>query len=182
MADFVTELWTSIFTPGTTPTLLVATNATFAALQLLLLALLLATYSVHFIILSILCAGLWSSINWFVREVNQLKEEERLNTADKRTGTSGTAAATGLDIAAADGEDTETEEMSKKTDRGLRQRAAAPPVASAKAAPVTGNDESDLSASTGNLSVRSIDSRKRTSTGNVSGTDSEWDKLDSEAE
>lgn len=69
MAAFIEELWNSIFTPGTTPTLLVATNASFAALQLLLLILLLATHSIHFVVLTILCAGLWFAINWFVREL-----------------------------------------------------------------------------------------------------------------
>lgn len=78
MADFLTNLWESIFTPGPTPTLLLATNATFACLQALLLALLLMTSSVHFIALSILCAGLWWGVNWFARELAeaQKKEEE----------------------------------------------------------------------------------------------------------
>lgn len=70
MANFFEELWTSVFTPGTTPTLLLATNATFGALQFLLLILLFATYSIHFLVLSILCAGLWYSINWFATEIN----------------------------------------------------------------------------------------------------------------
>lgn len=69
MASFLEELWNSVFTPGPTPTLLVATNATFAALQFLLLVLLLATYSIHFLVLSLLSAGLWYSINWFAREL-----------------------------------------------------------------------------------------------------------------
>ncbi|KAF2481935.1 ER protein Pkr1-domain-containing protein, partial [Neohortaea acidophila] len=72
---FFTDLWTSVFTPGPTPTLLIATNATFAALQLVLLALLVATYSVHFVILSFLCAGLWWSINWFAAEVLRAQAE-----------------------------------------------------------------------------------------------------------
>lgn len=69
MAAFVENLWEAVFTPGPTPTLLIATNASFAALQLILGALLLATYSIHFVVLSFLCAGLWASINWFAREV-----------------------------------------------------------------------------------------------------------------
>ena len=78
--------------PGPTPALLVATNAAFTALQVLLLVLALATYSVHFIILSCLSAGLWWSINWFSRELQmaQQKEEEeekeRLNPKGKRRG------------------------------------------------------------------------------------------------
>lgn len=85
MAGFVEELWQSIFTPGTTPTLLIATNASFAALQFVLLLLLVATYSIHFVILSFLCAGLWASINWFAAELKaaQLKEEQD-NAASER--------------------------------------------------------------------------------------------------
>lgn len=76
MAGFVEQLWESIFTPGPTPTLLIATNATFGALQVVLFALFLATYSVHFIILSTLSAGLWWSINWFAAELNAAKARE----------------------------------------------------------------------------------------------------------
>ncbi|ETN39682.1 uncharacterized protein HMPREF1541_05908 [Cyphellophora europaea CBS 101466] len=76
MSSFIVDLWESIFTPGPTPTLVLATNATFGALQLLLLALLVFTSSIHFAILSVLCAGLWYSINWFAREVQAAKAAE----------------------------------------------------------------------------------------------------------
>ncbi|KAI0889898.1 Pkr1-domain-containing protein [Annulohypoxylon maeteangense] len=76
MASFMQDLWESIFTPGTTPTLLVATNATFACLQLVLLLLLVATYSIHFIILSFLCGGLWWAINWFAAELRVAQAKE----------------------------------------------------------------------------------------------------------
>lgn len=76
MASFVENLWESIFTPGTTPTLLVATNVTFASLQVVLFVLLVATYSIHFVILSCLCAGLWWSINWFAVELKVAQEKE----------------------------------------------------------------------------------------------------------
>lgn len=79
MASFIEELWNSVFTPGPTPTLIVATNASFAALQLLLLVLLIATYSIHFVVLSILCGGLWFSINWFVAELQAGKAQEEAN-------------------------------------------------------------------------------------------------------
>lgn len=113
MADFLTNLWTSVFTPGTTPTLLVATNATFAALQLVLAALLLATYSIHFLILSVLCSGLWWSINWFASELAaaQAKEEEaeRLRKkAGKRESDWKVRGEVG-DSADDEGEDTEVE-------------------------------------------------------------------------
>jgi len=85
MASFVQDLWESIFTAGPTPTLLIATNVTFAALQLVLAALLFATYSIHFVILSALCGGLWVAINWFARELQthqaQEEEEERARRA-----------------------------------------------------------------------------------------------------
>lgn len=79
MASFLTELFQSIFTPGPTPTLLVATNVAFACLQTVLLLLLVATYSIHFAILSFLSAGLWWAINWFVSELKaaQAVEDEK---------------------------------------------------------------------------------------------------------
>src|ERR1700759_865790 len=82
MASFFEELWNSIFTPGPTPTLLVATNAAFAALQLLLLVLLIATYSLHFLVLSVLCGGLWYSINWFATEI--AKEQQAQKAKEKK--------------------------------------------------------------------------------------------------
>jgi len=93
MAAFIEDLWTSIFTPGPTSTLLLATNVSFAALQSILLALLIATYSIHFVVLSILSAGLWAAINWFAREVmiTQAQQEESKSAAggvesSKRSG------------------------------------------------------------------------------------------------
>ncbi|KAH6675519.1 ER protein Pkr1-domain-containing protein [Halenospora varia] len=85
MSAFITDLFNSIFTPGPTHSLLVATNVAFACLQLTLLLLLIATYSVHFLILSFLSAGLWWAINWFVvelriaeaAEAEKKKREER---------------------------------------------------------------------------------------------------------
>lgn len=83
MASFLENLWGSIFTPGPTPTLLIATNASFAALQLLLLILLIATYSVHFVVLSVLCGGLWWSINWFAAELNAAKAQAEMERKKK---------------------------------------------------------------------------------------------------
>jgi len=79
MSAFITELFQSIFTPGPTSTLLVATNVAFACLQVVLLLLLIATYSIHFVILSFLSAGLWWAINWFVAELKaaQAVEDEK---------------------------------------------------------------------------------------------------------
>jgi len=42
MSSFIVKLWEDIFTPGPTPTILKAANASFAALQIVLFCLLLA--------------------------------------------------------------------------------------------------------------------------------------------
>ncbi|KAI1828035.1 Pkr1-domain-containing protein [Xylaria intraflava] len=83
MAGFIEQLWESIFTPGPTPSIVLATNVTFACLQLVLLALLIATYSIHFVVLSVLSAGLWWAINWFATELNAVKASEE---AEARAG------------------------------------------------------------------------------------------------
>ncbi|CAG9970789.1 unnamed protein product [Clonostachys byssicola] len=87
MSAFFVELWESIFTPGPTPTILRATNVTFACLQLVLALLLAATYSIHCVVLSVLCAGLWWSVNWFAAELKAVQEAERAK--EEREGTSG---------------------------------------------------------------------------------------------
>ena len=85
MDSFLDDLWSSIFTAGPTPTLLVATNATFAVLQILFFLLLIATTSIHFIVLSLLSGSLWWSINWFARELReaQARGEEKSNRFEK---------------------------------------------------------------------------------------------------
>ncbi|KAM3421945.1 V-type ATPase assembly factor PKR1 [Cercospora zeina] len=110
MADFLTNLWESVFTPGTTPTLLIATNITFASLQTLLFGLLLATYSIHFAILSVLCGGLWYSINWFAHELQAAQRAEDEAERLRKRKTAATGGEKG-DIGDADdeGEDTEVE-------------------------------------------------------------------------
>ncbi|KAI0164662.1 ER protein Pkr1-domain-containing protein [Xylariaceae sp. FL1272] len=81
MASFVEQLWESIFTPGPTPSLLIATNVTFASLQVVLFVLLIATYSIHFLALSIISAGLWWAINWFATELAAVKAREEADKA-----------------------------------------------------------------------------------------------------
>lgn len=84
MATFLTDLMNSIFVAGPTQSLIVATNASFAALQFVLFCLLIATYSIHFLILSFLSAGLWWSINWFVAELTEARrQEEERKAKDK---------------------------------------------------------------------------------------------------
>ncbi|KAM3543120.1 V-type ATPase assembly factor pkr1 [Beauveria bassiana] len=144
MSSFIVELWESIFVPGPTPTILRATNATFAALQLTLFALLVGTYSIHFVILSILSAGLWWSINWFAAELQAAKARGDLppSGAGGSGGGGGDPAALGDDdkaaaatgqtlVAPKDGggggggsdEDTEVEGQAKKK-RGKRGQKA----------------------------------------------------------
>ncbi|RDA95981.1 hypothetical protein CP533_5873 [Ophiocordyceps camponoti-saundersi (nom. inval.)] len=73
MATFLSNLWHSIFTPGPTPTLIRATNVSLASLQLVFSGLLIATRSLHFVVLSLLNAALWTTVNWFVKELELSK-------------------------------------------------------------------------------------------------------------
>lgn len=165
MASFMEELWSSIFTPGPTPTLLIATNVTFAALQLLFLVLLLATYSIHFVVLSFLSGGLWWSINWFaqeVRSVQQAQEAEKKAQAEAETETGSDNKERKKDsvLDSADSE-TETESLAVKT---------------SPSAVATG------SATSARLQPTEQDPKKRVSTGGDSSgygsTDSEWEKVE----
>jgi hypothetical protein len=158
MASFFEDLWSSIFTPGPTPTLLVATNASFAALQFILLALLVATYSVHFIVLSLLCAGLWWSINWFVAELEAGKKREEACRREKEKSPE-------PEKSSRAGSDTETE--------------MAPPPIRPTAPPPKEEKEHSIF-----LKPRPADApgtvRQRHSQGDSSGyvsTDSEWEKV-----
>jgi hypothetical protein len=167
MASFLEELWNSIFTPGPTPTLLVATNAAFAALQLLLLVLLIATYSLHFLVLSVLCGGLWYSINWFATEI--AKEQQAQKAKDKKEKSPEPDNAS----------DTETE--------STHPDAVAEPVVGATTASDTSQPqkyERPKDSSSGMLGSKLADSgellRRRRSLGESSGyvsTDSEWEKV-----
>lgn len=135
MASFFEDLWQSIFTPGPTPTLLVATNATFAALQVVLAALLYATFSVHFLILSALCGGLWAAINWFARELKAQQQQQEEKKRKARTPPPAPAA--GVAHSSAD-ENSETEvEGAKSSTASLRRVATRPAAAvSTEAEPV----------------------------------------------
>ncbi|KAJ5627445.1 hypothetical protein N7528_004872 [Penicillium herquei] len=166
MASFMEELWSSIFTPGPTPTLLIATNATFAALQLLFFVLLLATYSIHFVVLSFLSGGLWYSINWFateVRAVHQAQEAEKKAQAEAEAETTGSDSRRKKDsvLESADSE-TETESV-------VAQKTSPSAVATGSAA-------------SGRLQPGDQDTKRRVSnSGDSSGygsTDSEWEKVE----
>ncbi|PYH46521.1 V-type ATPase assembly factor PKR1 [Aspergillus saccharolyticus JOP 1030-1] len=174
MASFMEDLWSSIFTPGPTPTLLVATNVTFAALQALLLSLLVATYSIHFLVLSFLSGALWWSINWFAREVRQFQAEEaeKQKHADKEqventeNNPDRSMRKTPGAIDATDS-DTETEQVA-----GRKEAAPVP----------TSAPQSIAASATLQLPETHGEMRKRLSvSGESSGyqsTDSEWEKVD----
>jgi hypothetical protein len=67
------------------------------------LLLLIGTYSIHFVILSFLCAGLWYSINWFAAEVVAVQERQKAEDA--------AAAKAKKQAAGSDDSDTEVEEQ-----------------------------------------------------------------------
>ena len=183
MATFLTNLWESIFTPGPTPTLLLATNATFGALQLLLLILFVATQSIHFIILSVLCGGLWYAINWFAEEVQAAQAKDE---AEKKQATRKSPRVEG-------DSDTETEMESKGRSSGLaakvqraERRKAAPADLSSKeeVKDVSGEAGASFgllrpgSAGTGANGTDRLQRQRSMgeSSGDIS-TDSEWEKV-----
>ena len=161
MASFFEELWQSIFTPGPTPTLLVATNVTFAALQVVLAALLFATYSVHFLVLSVLCGGLWAAINWFARELKAHQQQEEEETKRR--------AARPPPPVAHSSEDSETEvEGAKSSTPSLRRGAPKPPPA------VVSTDVEPVEPK-GELKHRVVDETPNLSQGH--NTEDEWEKV-----
>lgn len=175
MASFLEELWGSIFTPGPTPTLLVATNAAFAALQFLLLILLIATYSIHFLVLSLLCGGLWYSINWFATEIAKeqrtqaaKEKKERKERSPEPENTSDTETE-GPPPGAPD-EASSARTTSSTTNQGQRQERT-----KQKSPTLLSPDMTD--------STEAL--RRRRSLGESSGyvsTDSEWEKVSEEEE
>ncbi|KAK6443599.1 SMK killer toxin resistance protein [Oleoguttula sp. CCFEE 5521] len=178
MATFLTDLWESVFTPGPTSTLLVATNVSFGSLQLLLLGLLLATYSIHFIILSVLCGGLWWSINWFASEVSAVRreeeEKERLAKLDGKRGVGGEGSE-GDD----EGETTEVEDEVSRSIGDLRTGGTT--VSAAEEVRSSGLEVPTVAAARQRMPTRS-----GSGSGNGDGvrsemsTDSEWEKVDGE--
>ena len=164
MASFFEDLWQSIFTPGPTPTLLVATNVTFGALQAVLAALLFATHSVHFLVLSVLCGGLWAAINWFARELKAHQQQEEDET--KRRG------ARPPPPVAHSSEDSETEvEGAKSSTASLRRGAPKPPAA----APAVTTTDVEPAETRGELKHRVVDETPSLSQGH--NTEDEWEKV-----
>nr|OQO27221.1 hypothetical protein B0A51_05316 [Rachicladosporium sp. CCFEE 5018] len=176
MATFLTDLWESVFTPGPTSTLLVATNVSFGSLQLLLLGLLLATYSIHFIILSVLCGGLWWSINWFASEVSAVRreeeEKERLAKVDGKRGVGGEGSE-GDD----EGESTEVEDEAAKSVGDLRHGEDA--VSGVKEVWRSGLEVPEGLEARQRMPMRSGSGNGDGARSEIS-TDSEWEKVDGE--
>ncbi|KAI9376611.1 putative ER membrane protein [Aspergillus egyptiacus] len=170
MGSFVEDLWSSIFVAGPTPTLLLATNVTFAALQALLFVLLVATYSIHFVVLSILSGSLWYAINWFARELKAAQSDAPEKTPQPEKQPSDRKTTALIDRKARgtpDGADSDTETESLIDRKGVQ----------------TPSSPSSTTAST-TLQVpgESSEVRKRSSVGGESSgytsTDSEWEKVD----
>lgn len=188
------ELWESIFVPGPTPVILRATNATFAALQVTLFALLVGTYSIHFVILSVLSAGLWWSINWFAAELAAAKARGDIPAGDddddddaagdpavaddkKVTGQTATAAAAGAAPAGPkedSDEDTEVESQAKQRSKKSKKKSKGNLASVAKSsADVEAIDaKGELKHRVASLS----DSTGFTSQSSVS-TEDEWEKV-----
>lgn len=164
------DLWSSIFTAGPTPTLLLATNVTFAALQTLLFILLLATYSIHFAILSILSGALWYSINWFAQELKQVQAqttgEDTLSEKAAAETKQSDAKPRGVDGADSD---TETENLGERKNAGDPSSSSQPATAS-----------TSLGVPGSSSEIRKRPSVSGDSSGYTS-TDSEWEKVDDNA-
>jgi hypothetical protein len=168
--SFFEDLWSSIFTPGPTPTLLVATNATFAALQLVLFTLLIATYSVHFVVLSFLSGALWYSINWFAKEVREVQAAQQKEEAEQQKK----LAESNDSLVENNNNNNSGSETETETEGGLstkpRRRRVNQPTGGTTAVEVPGDDNT---------------LKKRESAGNESSgytsTDSEWEKVDKSA-
>jgi hypothetical protein len=173
MASFFQDLWESIFTPGPTPTLLVATNATFAALQVVLACLLYATYSIHFLVLSVLCGGLWAAINWFARELKQHQQQEEEKTRRAL------ASRVPPPAAATSSDDSETEvEAAGKSTASLRRGAPAQGAKPAAAAAAV-STEVEPAEARGELKHRAVEETPSPSQGQKSSvsTEDEWEKV-----
>lgn len=88
MANFFVRLWESVFEPGTSPQLIIATHVSFVALLLTLLWLIYATNgNIHFYALFSISLLLWFTVIWFINELPQVKlkdNDELDNDANKK--------------------------------------------------------------------------------------------------
>jgi hypothetical protein len=186
LLSFFEDLFQSIFTPGPTTSLIKATNISFLALQLLLTLLLYATKSIHFVVLSLLCGGLWWSINWFVtelesakkiekeadrlRSVRREKERQRRSLSGSGSGSALLASMTGGTTTEAEGDDeggddTETTEMEQSL-ANIRDEEKSEEKSPLLGVPAPTEEDESL--------------RKRRSLGSftATSTEDEWEKVD----
>jgi len=70
---FLKELWESIFTPGTSPALVLATHASFVLLLLTLGALIYMSGSIHYVNLFVISLILYGLVVWFIGELQNAK-------------------------------------------------------------------------------------------------------------
>ncbi|CCE64068.1 hypothetical protein TPHA_0G02320 [Tetrapisispora phaffii CBS 4417] len=85
--SFFVELWNSVFTPGTSPQLIIATNLSFLALIITLIWLIVQTNgNIHFIILLSIATILWITVIWFINELKSVKlmTNEELGTEETK--------------------------------------------------------------------------------------------------
>lgn len=74
MTSFFSGLWNSIFQPGASPQLILATHVSFIALLLTLTWLIFVTRgNIHFIALFVIATLLWLSIIWFIQELKNVR-------------------------------------------------------------------------------------------------------------
>jgi membrane protein implicated in regulation of membrane protease activity len=89
MIHFVEELWQSVFTPGTTPALILATHVTFVLLVASLLTLIfLSNYNIHLIALLFISLALWGLLTWFIAELETHKSTLKGENTQEGTDTS----------------------------------------------------------------------------------------------
>ncbi|CAI5756020.1 unnamed protein product [Candida verbasci] len=83
---FITELWDSIFTPGTTPALITATHISFVLLITSLIFLIFLSKSIHFINLLIIALILYAAVIWFINELKNVKlqNNQELNNKEEK--------------------------------------------------------------------------------------------------
>lgn len=74
---FITELWESVLTPGTTPALIKATHASFIMLIISLISLIFLSGSIHFVNLLVIAVLLYACVVWFINELEKVKLEAK---------------------------------------------------------------------------------------------------------
>ena len=92
MAHFFVALWESVFQPGTSPQLIIATHISFLLLLTVLGSQIYLTNNVHYYALFTIATLLWITVTWFVSELNQVKLQDNKELESKFGKTTATAA------------------------------------------------------------------------------------------